>query len=529
MEINCFGKTYYMNKKNNRNIANRIFILFVFLASTWLFVAAAGFTGARAGTDIRVGLKALYSGKSIITIYNTEIKMGYCLNDSYKADIILKSAGGFSFEPDRSAYYTNADSFASYTDAYNVLKNSGKKGIVCYAGRSKWMVYLKNMEDDKAYAKVSSSHVIKLTFGRQTLLIDGSISGAYPQFAPSGKETRLSLGSRSYRGRIEIGRYGSEAITAVNIVNIESYLLSVVSCEISSTWHSEVQKAQAIAARSYCLAYTGFSADSNINKGYEIVDTDESQVYAGAEKETDSSRYAVKTTLKKVLKSGGKVLPAYYFSTSGGATEFSSDIWGGNNSSFIGVFDEYETNPERAPWTIKTTFTELEQKLNNKGYKVSNITEIYPELLSDSGRVSSVKIRHDGGTLSLKGSIIKSLYNMASTKYKIITADSEDFEVYVKSRDDMEDVSAGELSIISGTGQISEAKKETDQLVVISSDNMTNFPVSRPGANDIWFLGMGSGHGIGMSQSGAYGMAMKGYKFDEILKYYYNDIEISFY
>lgn len=512
-----------------KNVFKAAGYIAAFLIVTGLLVLNCGFIRSKAATDIRVGLKALYSGKSIITIYNTAIKMGYCIKDSYRADIILKSAGGFSFEPDRTGYYTNGDSYDSYSKAASALKALGKKGLICYAGRTKWMVYLKEMESDPAFTKVNSSHVIKISFGKKTLLIDGSVSSAYPQFAPSGNDTRLSLGSRSYRGRIEIGRYGSDAITAVNIVNIESYLLSVVSCEISSTWHSEVQKAQAIAARSYCLAYTGFKADSDIKKGYEIVDTDESQVYAGFEKETDSSRYAVKTTLKKVLKSDGKVLPAYYFSTSGGATEFSSDIWGGNNSSFIGVFDEYETNPEVAPWTIKTTYADLESKLKNKGYKVSNITDIYPEILSDSGRVSSVKIKHDGGTLSVKGSIIKSLYSMRSTKYRIVTSNSDNFDIYVKSRDDSEEVYSGDISIISGTGQVNSVKQGTDQLVVISADNMTNFPISRPGADEIWFLGMGSGHGIGMSQSGAYGMAMKGYKYDEILKYYYNNIEIASY
>jgi stage II sporulation protein D len=58
---------------------------------------------------------------------------------------------------------------------------------------------------------------------------------------------------------------------------------------------------------------------------------------------------------------------------------------------------------------------------------------------------------------------------------------------------------------------------------------MTNFPVDTPEDNEIWFLGMGWGHGIGMSQSGAYGLAQKGYKYNEILKYYYKNTELSTY
>ena len=495
---------------------------------TFIFCAVFSFTLVIAASDIRVGLKALYMGKKIITIYNTDIKMGYCVNDSFKAELELKSKSGFSFEPDNGTYYCDNTVYTSYSKASAALKKA-KGGYICYAGRDTWLIYLTGVSDKEGYSAVSSKELLKICFGNKEILIDGNVSGGYPQFAPGGKEKTISLGSRSYRGRIEIGRYGNSTLTAINVVNIESYLLSVVSCEMNSTWHREAQKAQAIAARSYCLASTGFGADSYLKKGYVIVDTDESQVYAGTGKETDMSRYAVKATYKKVLKVDGKILPAYFFSTSGGATEFSSDIWGGNSSSFVSVFDEYEIRPERAPWIIKTTFSELKDKLKNKGYSVGNITDVYPEIISDSGRVSSVKIKYSGGSVSVKGSELKSMYSMHSTKFKIITAKSDDFEVAVKSADGVEEKTNSDLYTISGSGQISAVNNTTDQLIAISSDNMTNFPLSVPEEDEIWILGMGWGHGIGMSQSGAYGMALKGYKYDEILKYYYKNTVISSY
>ena len=478
---------------------------------------------ANAATDIRVGLKSLYMGKSIITIYNTKLSMGYCIDDSYTADLELKSTGGFSFEPENGEYYTDSAEYGSYSEAVKAVNSlSGKEGkaYVCYAGRKKWLVYIKNPGDKSGLDAVSTTELVKLSFGKKVILIDGSVSQGYPQFQSKDKDKTVSLGSRKYRGRIEIGRYGQGTLTAINIVNIESYLFSVVSCEMISTWHSEAQKAQAVCARSYCLANAGFKADSYLKKGYAIVDTDESQVYAGYDKETKMSRYAVKATMKQILKSNGKVLPAYFFSTSGGATEFSSDIWGGNSSCFISVFDEYETNPERAPWIVKTTYTELKNKLKAKGYSVGSITAIYPEMLSDSGRVSSVKIKYSGGSLSVSGSVIKSMFGMHSTKFKIITSASDDFEISVKSSETTDEIKTSDIYTISGTGQINKIKDTTDQLIAISSDNMTNFPLAVPGEDEIWFLGMGWGHGIGMSQSGAYGMALKGFKYDEILYYY---------
>ena len=533
-------------KKAGRSKLNKVMIVGLF---SLLFCFAFLGKEAKAATDIRVGLKSTYFGKNIITIYNTEIKMGYCINDSYVPDIELKSKGGFSFEPDNSEYYSDGTAYKKYSAASSASQEFNE-AYVCYAGRKKWLVYVKKFDKNSdgagtvksGYSKVSGNDVVRVTFGQAVILLDGKVSEGYPQFSAAGKEKTLSLGSRKYRGRIEIGRFGNSSLNAINIVNIESYLLGVVSCEMNSTWHSEAQKAQAVAARSYCLANTGFKADSYLNKGYVIVDTDESQVYGGVNKETEISRYAVKATLKQVLKSNGKIVPAYFFSTSGGATEFSSDIWGGNSSVFVGVFDEYETNPERGPWIVKTTFSELESKLKNKGYSVNGITDIYPEILSDSGRVSSIKIKYNGGSTSVKGSVIKTMYGMHSTKFKIITKDSDDYSVYVKNWDkDGQDLSKGtqkggteevetsDLYVISGKGSVSKIADNTDQMVVISSDNMTNFPINTPDDTEIWFLGMGWGHGIGMSQSGAYGLALKGYKYDEILKFYYNNTTISTY
>ncbi len=514
-----------MNTKYSAGTCIKMLLcMLIFLASFFAFEN----TKAAAATDIRVGLKSLYMGKGIITIYNSDIKMGYCLNDSFKADIELKSAGGFSFEPDNSTYYTNGNDFESYSKALAQI-SSGTEGKVCYCGRNKWRVYYRSSKAQSGASKVSSTELIRMTFGKSELLIDGTVSSGYPQFSAAGGDKVISLGTRKYRGRMEIGRYGSENLTAVNIVNIESYLLSVVSCEMSTTWHSEAQKAQAICARSYCLANAGFKADSYLKKGYSIVDTDESQVYAGVGKESDMSAYAVKATMKMILKSNGKVLPAYYFSTSGGATEFATDVWGGTNSSFVGVFDEYETVPETAPWIKKTTYAELEEKLRAKGYDVSGITDIYPELLSDSGRVSSVRIKYKGGSVSVKGSVLKTMYGMRSTKYKIITSESNDFDVVVRTKDSEETVDNSEIQVISGNGEISSIVDNANQMVVISGENMTNFPLSQPDENEIWFIGMGGGHGIGMSQSGAYGMALKGFSYEQILNYYYRNIEITKY
>lgn len=490
---------------------------------------------ANAATDIRVGLEHLYKDKNVITIYNTSLKMGYSVNDSYKAEVILKSQNGFSFEPINSVFFHEENYYSSYSAAYKAAQNrivDKMKPYICSCGRNKWRLYY--TEKDKMPDNCvicNETGIYKITFGNKTILADCSESSAYPQFKAAGGEQCISLGTRKYRGRIEIGRYGKTTLTAVNIVNIENYLKGVVTCEMNSTWEPEALKVQAVCARSYAFAKCSFSSDTSLKTPYVINDTDSSQVYGGYSLETNASVSAVLKTKGEVLYSEGKPLITYYSSTSGGATDFSSDIWGGNSFNYIGVFDEYETEPEKRPWTVKYTKNEFEALLRNKGYSIENVTDVFPEILSDSGRVTSLKIKSSGGNVSISGSKLRSLFGLPSTKFIVVSADNYDnYSVYaLDGSNNMKASQASDYYIISGQGDVSEISGNTDQMVIISDSNMTNFPLTKPKTDEIWFLGMGSGHGIGMSQSGANGMAKAGFDYKAILYYYFKDSTLGKY
>lgn len=501
-----------------------------------LFICRSAINTAYAANDIRVGLKSLYSGKKVITVYNSSIKLGYCIKDSYRAEVQLNSKNGFSFEAENSQYYYENEYFSNYNAAYRSLQNirlEGHEGKICLCGRSKWRIYVtdSNKKNGAEYIKAKTEELIKITFGNKQILIDATEASAYPQLKATDSDRYVSLGTKKYRGRIEIGRYGNSTVTAVNIVNIESYLKGVVTCEMNSSWEAEALKVQAVCARSYALTLCSFKGDSSIKNSYSIVDTDASQVYGGVNSETKAAITAVNSTFHEIMTTNGKPLATYYSSTSGGATDFSSDIWGGNSYNYVGVFDEYETDPERKPWCVKYTLSELKAILTAKGYQVKAITDIYPEIISDSGRVSSLKIKYDGGSLSIAGSKLRSLFDLPSTKFRVVTNSSEElFEINAISEStELEAVSTFGLNIISGYGQQYNIQDTATQLIIISADNMTNFPISQPAEEEVWFLGMGSGHGIGMSQSGANGMAKKGYSYIEILYYYYKNAELDRY
>ena len=149
------------------------------------------------------------------------------------------------------------------------------------------------------------------------MLIDGENAGGFPQIKalnPTNGIYSVNLGTRSYRGRIEIGRYNdSSTLTAVNVLNIESYLLGVVTCEMDHTWPAEALKAQAVCSRSYAYVRSGFGADSRLKNPYSVGDTTASQVYRGVNGERPEGIDAVNDTVGKIVLSKGKPIDAFFF------------------------------------------------------------------------------------------------------------------------------------------------------------------------------------------------------------------------
>ena len=316
-------------------------------------------------TDIRVGLKALYGKQKSITIENESLGLGYCIKDSYLCEEEFKSASGFTFLPATGCYYVLNQTFSSYEKAKKVAEVIEGLEIAAYPTaiyRNYWRVYVGGWESEaeaeEVYANLKgrfgytysalqkdNQHRVLVQAEGYRFLIDGKWKEAYPQFKamqPDGAGNYvISLGERSYRGRIEIGCYGAASVTAVNIINIESYLYSVVPSEMLYTWPAEALKAQAVCARSYALMRVGYRADSNISRAYYLDDTASCQVYRGYQREYANTTAAVQATVGEVLTYENEMVAAYYFSTSGGSTENVGDVWGWDIAYLQAVPDLY--------------------------------------------------------------------------------------------------------------------------------------------------------------------------------------------
>lgn len=200
---------------------------------------------------------------------------------------------------------------------------------------------------------------------------------------------------------------------------------------------------------------------------FDLFDNVNSQMYLGMDRENKKINLSVDTTRGKVILYGGKPINALYYSTSGGVTANNEDVWGGNAASYLRSVNDQgnETKSPRLKWKVKISKNEMSKKF---GFRVKDLKVLEVK----SNRVSKIKIYGD--------------------KNLTITGDK--------------------LRSIVGYGKVYS----------------TQFRVKSSG-NYFVFNGKGSGHGVGMSQYGAYGLSKKGKTYEDILKHYYRGVEIKEY
>jgi len=151
-------------------------------------------------------------------------------------------------------------------------------------------------------------------------------------FIPAQQEGYLSLNGRNYRG-IFLLKNTAGGLSLINILNLEDYLKGVVPLELSpDTFNAlEALKAQAVAARTYALKNLGRYR----RLGFDLTDTQSSQVYGGLSAEHPLSNQAVEETTGEVITYKGKLIDALYTSTCGGMTEDAENVFSGQPVPYL--------------------------------------------------------------------------------------------------------------------------------------------------------------------------------------------------
>jgi len=253
----------------------------------------------------------------------------------------------------------------------------------------------------------------------------------------------------------------------LNRVDLEEYVKGVVPAEVSSTWHPEMLKAQAVAARTYALYQQMLSA----TREYDVAATVQDQVYRGKQGIDAGILRAVEETRGLVITYQGAPIYAAFSSTAAGLTEDAMNVWSKDYPYLKGVECPFDLTSPYYQWKSSFKMDTLEQGLRQQGFSVGTIATMTPLSFSRGGRVTKLRILHSGGELVLRGE---------------------------------------------------ELRKAVGYTIIPS----TQFAIESIG-RDVVLSGFGAGHAVGMCQWGAKELAELGYPFSTILQYYYPGTELQ--
>ena len=322
----------------------------------------------------------------------------------------------------------------------------------------------------------------------------GVLADTVYAFAEDPESGLLKVGDRSYRGELLLWAAGGR-VTVVNLLDLESYLCAVLPLELGPQppARAEALKAQAVAARSYTLSMLGRWQ----NRGFDLLATVEDQVYGGRSAERAGCSEAVEETRGEVALCEGRPVRAFYSSTCGGHTASPDEVWKRPPESCLrGVRDRTgrvegsfcKASPHFR-WKQEWTGTELDQVLGKSiprvrsdwsRKKAGRLTGIEIVDRSPSQRVARLKLKFAHGSVELRGDEIR----------------------WVLRRPNGEGLRSALLTKVDVRkkgGRISRVRIE----------------------------GQGYGHGVGMCQFGAMGMAEAGYRHDQIIRFYYRGSKVA--
>lgn len=504
-------------------------------------------------------------GNLVDATFKTTTVNGKVLEAS-KTDIEIESSGRYSIEEDCRVYkiYGNitmcnmSEVLVGYDAQRFILDGEGKICAVIIdrdVQASNIRVLLNTTGYDGLFhdmVKVVSKEGLRITCGNETFEVAADKEYTITPDSELAKAGRIKIESKGvdgkvgintikrgygvpyYRGTIEVTLRDCK-LMIINELPLEEYLYSVVPSEMPWSYNYEALKAQAICARSF--AYRHVMSNSFSEYGAHVDDSTSYQVYNNSEEQTVSNS-AVDETYGQVIMYGSDVISAYFYSTSCGATTTSS-VWGTEypyttsvvlneetqNLNLMNetIFDSfiranYKTYDSEYPWyrwKVTMTLKELTTSINSQleTIKAENIQVLNDKgkwvnkAVTSVGQVKKIEIgdRGPGGVLN----------------YITIIGTDATIRVY-KEYNIRKVIYPNGIAIKRGTGDEVTTMTMLPSGFFVLDEELENNLLS-----GYTFVGGGYGHGVGMSQNGANSMAKLGMKYDEILHFFYKDIEIA--
>lgn len=303
----------------------------------------------------------------------------------------------------------------------------------------------------------------------------------------------ITIAGKPYRGtallQIDRGK-----LSAINVLDIEQYLLGVVPYEIGRLNPNliEAVKAQAVAARTYAVG----NLSSRVGRPFDFYATVADQVYGGKAGEDSVTNRAVRETRGEILTHAGRPIIAYYSSTCGGQTASVPEVWPWRvpQPYLRSVSDRkrsgsgaYCDTSNRYRWDVAWTGDSLRNILNvtlsrrlNRRIEIQRLEQLEITGKTRSGRAEALRIQYDGQT-------------------EIVRADSIRWVLHPDLNRSLNSSYLLDFKVAMNDGEVARVEVH----------------------------GAGWGHGIGMCQVGAIGRARDGQNYRDILTAYYSDVKID--
>ncbi len=282
------------------------------------------------------------------------------------------------------------------------------------------------------------------------------------------RKAALTVNKRRFRGKISVYRNENNNFFVINTLDAESYIRGVLNQEISHQWPLDAIKAQAVAARTYVL----YQRLMNKTRPYDVTADTSSQVYGGYLSERRKTNSAVNTTYGEALTYRGRIFETLFCANCGGITENASELWKINAEPLRGGCRcHFCSDSPHFQWRVKLGLKAIEEKLAGYSKNETGLTDIVVVERNNTGRVRQLELSY----------------------------------------------AQGRKAVISG--------KDFRALLGANTIRSTNFHITREG-DKVVFSGYGWGHGVGLCQYGALGVAKKGYSYRRILEFYYPGAEV---
>ena len=305
--------------------------------------------------------------------------------------------------------------------------------------------------------------VVRLVVSGDGVEIDGARASGFRLRS----DLPIRLNGREYTPPLDVVKNG-EGLAVVNELRLEEYLVGVLRAEAGEKWPLEALRAQAIVARTYAAYHRTIAG----TRPYHIVASTAHQQYFGRVPASSPIWGAVRETTGQVLLWEGDVFPAFYHTESGGYTEDPRTVFAARSMPALkAVRCEFSAGSPHYYWALDLKLTDLAEILRRNDVAVGSVVAIDVSERTPSLRAAAVTVHGTRGTVRLRGNDFRRMIGYDTFKSTL-------FAVAVDAQ------------------------------------------MAR-------FSGRGYGHGVGMCQWGAKGMAEQGHTARQILEFYYPGTVLS--